>query len=746
MARGEFGISLRDVKRELAFEISSAYDFMTSEFADDWAKAEKYYAGGSGVPNTVGRSKVVKTEVRDAIRHLMPNVMRTMLQARKIVEYVPQKVQSAAMIEQQGAFATQIFWENNGYRTIYDSAMESMTKKIGPVKAYWESNPLPEFITMTGITKADLDMITESPDVEIDEVTPNTPIEGSDVTLYDVEFYMYSTNGKIRMEAFPCHEFFISRNATNIEDAAVHGHRRTVTVSDAISLGIEYDDWSSLDPDDPEDNQFNDLSTKRRGYNKNAENDLESDDLLNHKFLFTECYCEHDLDGTGRPQKYVFYFGGSSYTYLHHEKVDDWCIELVQVDPVPFAAIGRSIADLTINEQDTMTSLLRAMIDNAHMANNPRHSADPMIVDFKDLMNNAIGAPIKSKRPGAIDTVDIPMTGQQLLPMLQYLEVDSENKVGVTKAAVGLDPNAMQSTDKQAVQNTIALAQGQVELIVRNIIETGLIPLFKRLLKLTMRHMDPVQLMRVQGTVIPVSTAAFNPDLVAVPNIGLGTASPEMKMSALQFVLAKQEDIIGKFGLDNPFVGLSNIYNTIEELVDLSGLHDVGRYFKVVTPEVEQQLAQQRAEAAKAEAEQAQGNTPMDPSKALMAIEAGKAQVALMNTQAKRADSESHLQLDALRFTEESDLARDKMVQDRALEMLRIEESGRKARAESSIRREQNRNTTRQQASALRMAEQSKKASMNDQSQQQPQPDQPSIQPPPSGGAEAGPDVSEAPS
>ena len=697
--RNEFGISLGDAREELKIEIEDAVDFLFSEFEDDWTQAERYYAGNTDIPDEVGRSTIVKTEVRDAIRHLMPSVMRVFLQARKIVEYIPSGVMSAELAEQQSIYMTQLFWQQGGYKMLYDSSMESMTKKVGPVKAYWEENPRPEYMEFRGITEEDLNEITDYEDMELVDVSPREG-ELDGIQLYDVDAYMYYTNGKVRMEAFPIYEFFISRNANGIADAFVHGHRREVRVSEAMEMGLEYDDWGSLDSEDPEQHEFAQQSKERRGYLKRDDNEQQQDDLLNRKFLLTECYCEYDLEGTGNAQQYVFYFGGSSYKYLHHQKVDDYCIELVEVDPVPFAAIGRSIADLTIKEQDTMTSLLRIIIDNGHMANNPRFAADPNTTDFDDLMNGAIGAPVKSRNPQAINVIDIPFTAQGLLPVLGYLEQDAENKVGITKAAQGLDPDALQSTDKEAVRNTIALAQGQVELIVRNIIETGIVPLFKRLLKLSMTHMDRVQVMKYKGVVVPVFPAAFNPDLVAEPNIGLGTTQPEAKLAALQFVLAKQEQVIGTYGLDNPFTSLSHIYNTIEEMVELSGLYNVGRYFKMVTPEIEQQLAKQRAEAAKAAQEAGDDKTPMDPSKALMAIESGKSQVRMSEIMARDAQVQNDQRLDALKFQEDSDYKRDKMVQDKHLRMLEIQEGGRKARADSAIKREQQRNTTRQQRQA----------------------------------------------
>ncbi len=695
MARdNEFGIDLEHVISELNTEIEDSVNFIFSEFGDEWERAERYYAGGTDMPAEPGRSQVVKTEVRDSIRALKPSIMRTLLHARKPVEYLPTTVFGADLADQQALYVNQLFWANDGYNVLLSATSESMKKKIGPVKTYWEPDPIPKYIKATKVTAQDIEAVRNAPDCDIIELS-DSPLEGEmlpglgGVELYDIEFYKYYENGRIRMEAFPATEYFVSRNATGHEDGSIHGHRRDVTVGEALTLGLEYDEWEKLSPDDPEQNEHVGESTARRGYAVNSADDLESSDLANHKFLLTECYCSYDLDGTGQLQKYVFWFGGTNYEYLSHEKIEDFAIDVVQIDPVAFTSIGRSIADLTMAEQDFNTSILRAVGDNFHMANNPRPYANPMLVDFNDLMNNAIGAPIKVKAGGDIGTYNIPFTGQQGLPFLQYLEMDVQTKVGVTKASQGLDPDAMQSTDKEAVRNTIMMAQGQTEFIVRNILETALISMFKKLLKLSVRHMDRNQVVRSQGMIIPVDLALIDPDLVAIPNVGLGAASPEQKLQGLMFFLGKQEQYMEKFGFDNPFVSLEQVYNTYEDIAEITGFTNVGRYFKIITPDIEQQLAKRQEEAQKQQQEQQANAQFMDPSKAAISIESGRARIKQLEILADREKVAKDAQARAIEWQGDDDYKRDKLAQDRVIDLIKVKEGAKKTRADLQIRREQ---------------------------------------------------------
>lgn len=681
--------NIEDVTDEVSYFVEDAVDFFSSELEEDWELAEAYFDGKTRMASTPGRSNVVKTEVRDAIRNTMPSIMRVLLQARKIVEYIPNSVQSAPWVEQQSEFITQRFWACDGYRQLYACIMDAAKLKIGPIKAFWIENPNPTYFRYTAITMEQLDELLSAPDIEIDEIeeaeTDNVP----NVTLYDVEGYQNFPDGKLMIESVPPAEFFVNRNAYSMADAVergVHGHRRNVTVSEAIELGLEYDDWSELDDDDPEQDEFTESAAYRRGYQKRDENNFHSEDPLRHEFLLTEAYATYDLEGDGRPQLYRFWFGGTSYKYIDHEPVEESPFEVICLNPIPHSVVGHSIADLLLDEQDTSTSLLRATIDNAHASNNPRLAADPYRTNFDDLRSQRLGAPIRNRGGDPIQAVSIPFTGAGLLPLLQYIDQDNQNKVGVTKAAQGLDPDAMQSTDKNAVINTIQTSQGQVDLMVRNVIETGLIPIFKKMLKLSARHMPTVQLMRTKGNVIPISQANFDPDLVAVPNVGLGTASPMQKKQALMMILQQQKEFMQTMGMNNPFTSYVQVYNTLEDMAELDGITDVSRYFKMVTPGVEKQLAQAQQKAA---AEQ-QKEGPVDPSKAMVTIEQIKAQQKDREALASQALEERKLAQKSISEQQRIDVERDRLAQERVIKFTELGEAA-KAR-EESLKKEQDSN------------------------------------------------------
>lgn len=690
------GISLDLAVSEVRMAVQDAEDFISSELEPDWELAERYFRGETDIPTVENRSNVVKTEVRDAIRNTVPSIMRVLTSKRSLVDYIPSSVQNAPWVAQQGEYATQLFWENDGYTNLLAAVQESLKLKTGILKVWWEPSPNEVNVSYTKVPMTFVEELRKNPLFEIGdfEKVEDTSVAADKLSLYNVSGRTLRENGAIRMECVPNYEFFISRNVNSIEQAlsrGVHGHRRVVTVTEARELGLEYDDFFSLSDEDPEDGDFSGSSMARRGYAVDDDSAAKTSDPSQHKFTLVEAYVRHDLEGTGRAQTYVFYLGGASYTYLHHELVSDSPFAVMQPIPIPHTVYGLSIADLVIKEQDTSTSMLRATVDNAHAVNNARIAADPNKTSFEDLVNPALNAPIRIRAGATIQAISVPSTAQGNLGVLSYLDQDVQNKVGVTKAAQGLDPDALQSTQKDAVMNTIQMSQGQTELMVRNIVETALIRVFRMLMRLTVQHAEPVRQMQIKGVYLPVNITMFDPDAKAMPNVGLGTADVQTKMSSLQFIYAEQQKYMQTLGPNNPFTSYAQIYNTLEDMLETAGIYDVQKYFNVVTPGVEKQWAEAMQKAAAAKQQQEAANQPLDPSKALREVELAKNETKRAEVQFDAAQKAQELRLRALSAQEQNDLKRDELVQRREIELAKLGEKIASDRA-AAIREEQNAN------------------------------------------------------
>jgi hypothetical protein len=292
------------------------------------------------------------------------------------------------------------------------------------------------------------------------------------------------------------------------------------------------------------------------------------------------------------------------------------------------------------------------------MTNNPRIGIVDGAVNIDDVLNNEIGAIVRMRQAGSVQELTVPFTAGQTLGALTYMDQLVENKTGVSRASMGLDPDAMQSTTKAAVTATIQAQAGQVEVMVRNLAD-GMKRLFKIMLELHVKNTDEEQMMRMNGRFVPVDPRVWNAEMDVSINVGLGTGREEEKMMALQQTLQIQQQVYQTYGPFNGMVSLTNIRNTLTDLMATAGIRNSDRYYAPITPEVEQQLLMLQQQAQQ---QQAQGS---DPNQAFLAAEQIKAQAKMQSDMAK-------LQLDAQKAVAQDDRERDKMAQDLMVDAAKI--------------------------------------------------------------------------
>ena len=643
--------------------ISDAVDFVESEISQDRIKAQRYYDGEVDLGYEDGRSKVVATKVRDTVRAVKPSLMRIFLSTAKPVEYVPHGPEDVAMAEQATEFMHHEFTRLNGYRVMNDAFQDALVKKQGIVKAYWMTYPEAEIYTFTDLSDDEYTYLIDDDDVTVIEHSVELSIELDEMGI-EMEMPVHSAKlsrqkekGELCIESVPPEEFFVNSDARSLKDAYIVAHRTDMRAGDLIAMG--YDPEVVLDLDSFEDGS--DMTEaevqERRGYSMDT-SDEDMQDPAMRNVAVTEAYMRIDVDGTGIPVLHKITCGGTAYEMLDFEPCDELPFAKFEIDPEPHTFYGRSLAEIVMDDQDAATSVLRSILDNVAMTNNPRLGIVEGAVNIDDVLNNEIGAIVRMRAPGSVQELTVPFTAGQTLGALTYLDSLVETKTGVSRASMGLDPGAMQSTTKAAVQATVQSAAGQVEVMVRNLAD-GMRDLFGIMLRLMSKNVDEEQMMRMNGTFLPVDPRVWDSSFDVAINVGLGTGREEEKIMALGQALQMQMTVYQTYGPMNGLVSMTNIRNTLADQLAISGIRNADRYFAPITPEIEMQMLQQQQQA------QAQQGQAADPNAAFLQAEQIKAQVKMQSDMAK-------LQLDGQKAAASDDLKRDQMAQDLLVDAAKI--------------------------------------------------------------------------
>ena len=659
----------------VATAVQDAVDFIESEVSENRIKAQRYFDGETDIGNEEGRSKVVSTKVRDSIRATKPSLMRVFLSSSKFVEYLPRGPEDVALAEQATTYMHWKFQEIGGYRILSDAFHDALLKKIGVVKAYYEEKTSTKVYTFSDLNDMQFQAIVADPDVEVLEHTATTEASATvapemaamqpPVTTHDVKVARRSYKGDLCVDSVPPEEFFFDRNARSIDDCYICGQRSDMRVGDLVAMGFEFDDVYELDSSTDAEDVTSQEEEARRGYQVDPDDDQNAEDPSMKKVMVTEAYMRIDADGTGEPTLHRLILGGSGYKLLEYAAVDEIPYAIFEIDPEPHTMLGRSLADITMDDQDATTAILRGVLDNVAMTNNPRIGVVEGQVRIDDVLNNEIGAVIRQNAPGMVQPYEVPFTAGQTMGALQYMDGLVEQKTGVTRASMGLDPDALQSTTKAAVTATMQAAAGQVEVMARNLAEGGMRRLFSLMLRLMVKHCQGETMMRLNGMFQPVDPRVWDTSMDVSVNVGLGTGREEEKSLAYREILGLQMQIYQGYGPQNGVVTLTGIRNTLTDMMASVGIRNAERYFNPMNPQLEQQMMAAQAQQA------AQQQQQPDPNAAFLQAEQMKAQLkaqsdaqrAQLDMQKAQADHQRKM----IEMQMDQDLERDKMAQDLAL-------------------------------------------------------------------------------
>ena len=664
-------LSEEEVNNAVSVAVREAVDFVESEVAPDRIKAQRYFDGESYLGSEEGRSQVVATKCRDTIRSVKPSLMRVFLQSGTPVEFMPRRPETVQAAEQATKYAEYVFDRNDGFSVISDVFHDALIKKVGIAKVYYDETEEVEFDEYSGITEDQIELIRQDPDTDIIEQRTIIEAQVDEMGLqiqpasYEIKVAHTHKDGQIKIKSIAPEDFFVDRDAVSIDDCYVCGHSSTGRVGDLVAMGFDFEEVYRLsgtsDSTVSDEEEF-----ARRGWDDNSETDSSIDPSM-RRVLITEAYMKMDIEGVGVARMYKFLCAGQDFEVLDYEVCDYNPFAVFEVDPEPHTFFGRSLVDIIIDDQDASTSLLRGLLDNIAMMNNPRVVVNDAMVNLDDMLNNEIGGIIRAKDINQVREMTVGGAASAALPAMSYYDESIRAKTGVSGASMGMDTDVLQSQTAAGVNAAVQAASAVSELIARTLAEGGMKQMFDIIAKLARQHPNPDEVMRVDGQFVPVDPASWGTEMDITANVGLGNNKHAERAATLQQALQLQMQVYQGYGAQNGLVTLTNIRNTIADIMQLGGVPNADRYVMPMSMEREQQMMQQQMMMQQQQAQG--GQQASDPNMAFMETErlktATKAQVDM-----QKAMMENQRKMHELGMKD--DLERDQMAQDLLVDAAKV--------------------------------------------------------------------------
>ena len=653
--------------------VASAIQYADGELSPERATATDYYFGRPFGNEEKGRSAVVLTEVRDGVNAIIPPMLRVIFGSERVVEFRPDRKETAAAAEQATDYVNYVFSEDNpGFLSTLDVLKDGLVRKIGIFGWSWDDTTAVTQHKLENVGQAQLELLGADEELELTRIEESgTMVLGAgqpDVPLFTVEFTKTVKDGRASVYAIPPEEFIFTREARDLDDAIFVGHRTRKTRGELIAMGISATVIDEHGGDDPA-LQDNEEEIARRPDDTGTE-EVEAGEA-NDKILYIRGFAHVDYDGDGIAELREIHIIGGGYHIVSHDPADEVPFAIFCPDPEPHNILGQSWADRLMDMQKVKSALLRAGLDSLSASIHPRTWYVEGQVNQADILNTAIGAPVRMKTPGAAGEWTHSFTGKEAFPVLQYCDDVVERRTGQTKGAAMMDADALQSSTKSAVTAAVTAAQAQQELVVRIFAEGTLKRVFAGLLKLLVTHQPRARMVRLRGQWVDVDPRSWDATMDVQVNVALGAGLIDEKVATLQEVAQVQGMILEKLGPDNPIVGLKEYRDTLAMIVELRGFKNSDRFFKQVT---QQQLDQ----AAQAAAQKPQQETPeMTIAKAQIQIETMKAQAKMatdkMNAERDLMKAKAELEMKRREILLEDDRVRDKQAADAIVALRKIE-------------------------------------------------------------------------
>jgi hypothetical protein len=631
-------------------EIQGAVNYHESEFSGNRQETMRYYLGEPLGNEVNDRSQVVATEVSDTIEYIMPSLMKMFASSDEFCRFEPRGPEDVGAAQQATDLVNfEIYKSNQGFRVIHNWFKDALLFAQGAVKAYWQESERVESEQYEGLTEDELTLLLQDPAIELVsqdmtesmQADPDMPVD----VRYDVEITRKVMSGSVKIDNIPPEELIFSRRATSMEDCSFIAHRTQMRVGDLVELGYDIDvierhaGDSGLDDEAERQSRFSDIESGDMS---------DSMDASMREVLVTEAYIRADFDGDNIPELRRVLCLGDGSEVLENEPFDRVPFAILSPVLMPHRMVGRSVADMVKDLQLIKSTVLRQLLDNLYLTNNARVSAVEGQVNLDDLLSSRPGGIVRMRSPGMVQPLAVPQIGSAAFSMLEYLDQVRDQRTGFSKASLGLDPSALQSTTASAVNATVQGAQLKVEMIARVFAETGCRQLADAVLHLLQKHQDSERVVRIRNEFVSIDPRAWHNGFDLSVEVGLGSGREDEKLNMLMQVMGKQEQIMDQLGLINPIVKPSQYMNTLKKITEMAGFKDTEQFFSS-GEKIDQELAKSMEE----QSQDTGDNTEMAKFQAELAMkkEQMQAQLALdrekmmAELELRKFELESELQL-----------------------------------------------------------------------------------------------------
>ena len=644
-------------------------------------------------------STIVASDAADSVLWTLPALLKTFCSTDKAVVFEPTKREDIAGAEQATDACNYVFFKaNNGFHILHTAFQDALI--VGNSATMWRKETV-ETVSSVPFKNASeemLAMLLEEKDTSIQEAKPDYVINpqtqqpemdlmtGQPVQGYSGRLKKTEKKTVIKVESFSPQDLLVERdwNSPLLADCPYVARMMKVTMTDIQAMGLQCEASDLRASDTTEYSGEDDMF--KSDFDEALDDDDTDDDSMAEGWLRIE-FVLADKDGDGIAERLCVY-------RLKHK-----ILKVEVTSHVPIATFspmlnshrwdGRGMVEDVSDLQKLHTELLRQTLNNLYLTNNPRNTVltdaqwSPL-ANIDDLLDSRPGGIVRTRDINAVNQLVTPFAAGASMPMLEYVQGMRENRTGVSRTSMGLNPDSLNNTATGRALDQSASMQRQ-ELIARIAAETLLKPIFQGILKLLTDGGMEKLAFRLRNEFVEYDPNEWRDSYDTTCNVGLGTGDTQQKAAQLMSIYQMQTAAM-QFGLATP----KHLYHTASKTIENAGFKDVDNFIQDPSkqppqpqqPPIEIQIAQMKSQA---DAQKFQAESQNDQMK-FQAQTQMQMQVEQLKAEAKLQEVRANLELQASNDQRDSEREMMKAQHDAQMEQQRMELEKWKAELDARVK------------------------------------------------------------
>ncbi|MDN7993568.1 hypothetical protein QZM97_26165 [Burkholderia orbicola] len=577
--------------------VKPAGQVMTTLEVDRYNALNAYYARPLG--NEVDdRSQIVMPELRDTVEWIMPTLMEIFVGSGKPVQFDPQAPDDEDQAEIETEVVNHVFMrQNDGFFILHDFFKDALLLRNGYISSYWLKKRKTTVETYSGLGVPEVTMLMQEAKERGDEIEvleqseqevlmpgPNGP---QSQPMFDLKLRRTRNIGRVQVDCVPPEEMRVSPQARQgLEGSPFVEHESKKSRSELKQMGFDPAKVDAIEIATPD---WLDLIALARDEVTDQLSEEEPTDPASQMCSLRTVFIRIDYDGDGIAELRRVMVGGDKI--LDNDEVEELSFTSCSAIRMPHRHVGISYYDLLYDLQVIKTTLFRQALDNLYITNNQGYAVDWKNVNMGDLLVSRPGRIVRTEGP-PLNSI-MPLTTpsnmmSQIVPALEYCDLQREMRTGIGKDTMGVDADALQDVTKGGQLASMAAAAKKVQLVARLLAE-GVKDTFQKIHNLLRRHQDQQMVLQITGgRWVTQNPGEWSERTELLINVGLGSGTREEARQNIMLLGQAQKELV-PLGM----VGPQQAFNTFKKVCHLLGFENPSEFaMDPDSPEFKQVMAQ----------------------------------------------------------------------------------------------------------------------------------------------------------